>query len=246
MNTEFNITRLGLFVRRQLLLNINTIGVAIAAVVGMLLIISGLTAYSSPSNVQNLVPFYLVLLFIGGYVFTSKIFSELNSPQKSYAFLTLPVSTAEKLVGAWLIVTPLFLTVAIIGVFILIYISSLIAGQPADLPNILSNVHFQRTVGAFLVTQTFFFLGAATFRSNNFLKTLLALFAIALVVIGYTTLLGYTLLGEGTAHIGPGTGGELKGTAEFIFKELVPFLFWYVLGPFLLVVSYFKLKERQV
>ena len=244
MNAELNLARLGLLVKRQLVLNINTILIAIAAVVGVLLVISGLTAYSSPTKVQNLVPLYLVVLFIGGYIFTSSIFNELHSPQKSYTFLTLPVSTAEKLIGTWLIVTPFFLLVSVAGIFLLVYLSSLVAGQPANLPS-FTDTHFARTIGAFWVTQTFFFLGAVAFRGNNFLKTLLALFLIAVVVVGYTALLGYTLFGNGTAHIIPETSG-LKDTAEFIFKDVVPFLFWFVLGPFVLVVSYFKLKERQV
>lgn len=244
MNAEFNITRLGLFIRRQMLLNLNAIWIAIVAVVGVLLVISGLTAYFNPEAVQNLVPLYLVVLFVGGYVFTSKIFSELHSPQKSYAFLTLPVSTAEKLVGAWIIAAPLYLLTALLGAFILIMASALVAGKPADLPNILTNVHFLKTVGSFLVTQIFFFLGAVAFRGNNFLKTLLALFIIAVVVGAYSTGLAFILTGGKSVNIG--ADSAFKDVLEFIFTEVIPFLFWFVLGPFLLVVSYFKLKERQV
>ncbi|MBC5994829.1 hypothetical protein [Pontibacter cellulosilyticus] len=245
MNAEFNLARLGLFIKRQLLLNINTILIAIAAVVGVLLIISGLTAYSNPNKVQNLVPLYLVVLFIGGYIFTSRIFGELHSPQKSYTFLTLPVSTAEKLLGTWLIVSPFFLITAIAGTFLLMYVSSLMAGQPAQLPS-FTDTYFTRTIGAFWVTQTFFFLGAIAFRGNNFLKTLLALFLIAIVVGGYAVGLAYMLFGN-KGNLGPSdVSGDFHKTAEFIFTDVVPFLFWYVLGPFLLVVSYFKLKERQV
>ncbi|WP_299825919.1 hypothetical protein [uncultured Pontibacter sp.] len=245
MNAEFNLTRLGYFIRRQLFLNINAMWIAIAAVVGVLLVISGFTAYFNPTKIYNLVPLYLVVLFVGGYVFTSKIFSELHSPQKSYAFLTLPVSTSEKLLGAWIIAAPLYLLTALLGATILMLVSALVAGQSADLPNAFSSMQFLRMIGSFLVTQTFFFLGAVAFRGNNFMKTLLAMFIIAVVLVSYTGSLGYMLFGGRTAFQ-EGDAVALKNNMEFITERLVPFLYWYVLGPFLLVVSFFKLKERQV
>lgn len=226
-------------------MNVSTMWIAIVAIVGVLLVISGLTAVNSPTKIQNLVPLYLLVLYVGGYIFTSKIFSEMHSPQKSYAFLTLPVSTAEKLIGALLIVVPVYLIIALAGILILSFTSGLVAGQPMLIPS-LTSTEFIYPIGVFLVTQTFFFLGAVAFRGNNFLKTLLALFVIAIVIGGYSAGLGYLLFGGGEFNMGAGTASEFKDTAEFIFKDVVPFLFWYVLGPFLLVVSYFKLKERQV
>ena len=244
MNAEFNLTRLGYFIRRQLFLNVNAMWIAIAAVVGVLLVISGLTAYFNPTKINNLVPLYLVVLFVGGYVFTSKIFSELHSPQKSYAFLTLPVSTAEKLLGAWIIAAPLYLLTALLGAFILMLVSALIAGRPADLPSI-TDTSLIRLIGLFLVTQTVFFLGAVAFKGNNFLKTLLALFIHAVVIFGYTGLLGYLLFGN-RAVFQEDKAASFEGTVKFFTDQLLPFLFWFALPVFLMIVSFFKLKERQV
>ncbi len=243
MSTEFNLTRLGQFIKRQLYMNISSMWIAIAAIVGVLLVISALVAVFNPDAVYNLVPLYLVVLFLGGFIFTSRIFNEMHSPQKSFAFLTLPVSAVEKVVGALLIVAPVYLITAMAGIFMLSFLSAMVAGQSANLPE-LTDSTFIRTIGSFLVVQTFFFVGATAFKGNNFLKTLLALFLIALVFGAYSAGLGYLLFGGNEYRAQPGT--ELKGTMEFIFKEVVPFLFWFVLGPFLLVVSYFKLKERQV
>lgn len=243
MSIDFNLTRLGYYLKRQLYMNISSMWIAIVAVVGVLLVISGLTAINSPNKIQNLVPLYLVVLFVGGYIFTSKIFSEMHSPQKAYAFLTLPVSTAEKIIGGLLIVAPVYLIIALAGILMLSFTSGLIAGQPMLIPS-LTNKEFTYPIGTFLVTQTFFFLGAVAFRGNNFLKTLLALFIVTLIISAYSGGLGYLLFGKGHLQLGPES--ELKGTAEFIFKDVVPFLFWFVLPLYLLVVSYFKLKERQV
>lgn len=245
MNTEFNLTRLGYFVKRQLYMNISSMWIAVAAIVGVLLVISGIVAYSNPQAVNNLMPLYLVVLFLGGYIFTSSIFNEMHNPQKGYAFLTLPASTAEKLVGAWLIVAPVYLITALAGVIILAFASSLVAGQPISLPN-LSNWNFIRTVGSFFVVQTFFFVGATAFRGNNFLKTLLALFILAVIFVGYTASLGYALFGNSGPAFTVEDSKNLENSFSFVTRSLLPFLFWFVLPLFLLVVSFFKLKERQV
>jgi MFS family permease len=243
MSTEINLGRLNHFMKRQLYMNISSMWVATAAVVGALLVISGLTAYFNPLAINKLIPLYIVVLFLGGYIFTSRIFNEMHVSQKSYAFLTLPVSIAEKLIGAWLIVAPIYIITALTGAFLLIILTAAVAGQPIVLPNI-SDPDFIRTLGSFIVTQTFFFLGAIAFKGNNFFKTLLALFIIAMLWSMYGAGLGYLLFEQSNYRLQP--GNELQKPFEFIFREAIPFMFWYVLGPFLLLVAYFKLKERQV
>src|ERR1039458_4072484 len=96
MENRFNPTRLLNFIRRQAVLNFSSLMIASGAVFGVLLVISLLVGYFGPGNIPNLVNVYLVAFFLCGLVFTGKIFAELHIPQKSYAWLTLPVSTAEK------------------------------------------------------------------------------------------------------------------------------------------------------
>ncbi|RIJ36622.1 hypothetical protein [Pontibacter oryzae] len=245
MTTELNLTRLGHFIKRQLYMNLSAMWVAIAAVTGILLVVSGFVAYFNPDDVRNLIPFYLVVFFLGGYIFTSMIFNEMHSPQKSYAFLTLPVSTAEKLVGAWVIVAPVYLITAVASMFILGAASSWVAGEPVALPGLLGKNAF-KILGIFLVCQTIFFLGATAFKGNNFLKTLLALFVFFTLWAMYTGGVGYILFGANGSGVNHGFSHEFKNLMEAFVKHILPFLFWFVLPLYLLVVSYFKLKERQV
>ncbi len=245
MNPVFDLTRLGFFIRRQLYMNMGALWIAVAAVAGALLVISALFAYFNSGDSEvlyGLRNMYLVVFFVGGFIFTSSVFNEMNSPQKSFTFLTLPVSTTERLVGAWFISSPLFIVVFGMFMVLLSFISSLIASQPQVFPQ-LFNRDVLTCLQVFLVTQTIFFLGACTFKGHNFLKTLLSLFVTVIIVGVYGSSLGYLLFGEN----GPGIIDEgFKEKMEYLFTEILPLFFWYLLAPFLLAVSYFKLKERQV
>ena len=244
MNLQFNSTRLGYFIKRHLYLNVSSLWIAIAAVVGTLLVISALFAYFNPGTLPGLRNLYLVVFFVGGYFFTSKIFDEMHTPQKSYSFLTLPVSATEKLIGGWIITGPVYVLVFVLCMVLLLFFSALVAGLPESFPYFFDSSFFT-SIKVFLVTQTIFFLGACSFRGNYFLKTLLLLFVLVLLIGMYGSGLAFMLFDEG--NISPKSFSvSMKDTAEFIFTEAIPFIFWYLLGPFLLLVSYFKLKERQV
>jgi hypothetical protein len=245
MNTELNLKRLGFFLRRQLYLNFSTMWLAMTALIGLLLIISALFAYFNrdPETVLNLRNLYLVVFMLGGYIFTSKVFDEMHAPQKSYMFLTLPVSATEKLLAAWFITSPVYVVVAGLIMLLLSFFSALVAGHLNDLPY-LFNRDFFTVIRVYLATQALFLLGATAFRGNNFLKTLLALIVVVLVIAAYSGGLGYLLFGQSNYRGGPTE--EFKDTAEYIFTKIIPVLFWWLFAPFMLLVSYFKLKERQV
>ncbi len=103
MNNIFDISRLSKFIQRQAVLNAPPMLIAAGAIFGMLLVVSILTGYYGPENMEGLKAFFLVVFFFGGFILTSSIFSELHTPHKSYFYLTLPVSTLEKVVGSWIL-----------------------------------------------------------------------------------------------------------------------------------------------
>lgn len=243
MNSLY-ITRLGLFVRRQVIINIHSFWIALGAIVGILLLISVLVSYFDPDDVASLQGLYLVVFHLGGYIFTSKIYSELHAPNKSYALLTLPVSNLEKIIGGWLITSPLYILVYIVFMFLLTSINSLIAGHTSAFAHIFSQDVLD-SVKIYLVLQTVFFLGACTFKGNNFLKTLLSIFLFFMAVGAFTLILGLISFGGTSIHI-ENVSPEFQYFMTDVFTPVITFIFWYILGPFMLVVSYFKLKERQI
>ncbi len=249
----FNINRLSLLTRRHLLSNLTGWAIAFGALSGVLLIISLLVAYFQPSNLPALTPTYLTIMFIGGYIFTSSIFSDLNEPRKASHYLTLPVSVTERLLSAWLLTGILFTVFALLTIFLVIFVANLIINQSLDF-SLFANMFSDNYMLAFktyMITQTVFLLGAAYFRKYNFLKTLLALFLLFVAFMIITGLLGWIFLapaaentitsmesGEATFNFDPFSMRWVSTSAKVFYN--------YLMLPFFLVTSWFTIKERQV
>jgi hypothetical protein len=251
-NNIFNFRRLLLLMRRQIFSNAKNLLVAFGGVAGTLLIISLLVAYFNPQGLAGMIPLYFVVMFIGGYIFTSNIYYELHQVQRSYNYLTLPVSLTERLVSGWLITGLLFSVFSLLAMSVIGLAGNLvmkILNGTAPFGGVISS-GTMKTTGVYLVTQSVFLLGAAYFRKNNFLKTLLALFLFSLVLNVYAGLAGWGLfrgfagdmvLTEEQMVIAPLENLVTK-TLPAVFK----FIFWYLTIPFFLVTTWFSLKERQV
>jgi hypothetical protein len=243
MNNTFDIQRLFKFIQRQAALNAPPLLIAAGAVFGLLLIVSILTGYYGPENMGGLLIFFIVVFFLGGFILTSNIFSELHTPQKSYFYLTLPVSTLEKMVGSWILTSPLYILVFSVVGYLIYLIPTVMVGDSYPVPRFFNRDYF-RVIGSYLVIQTLFFLGAAYFRKYNFLKTLLSVFLFQIAIGLYTALLVW-LLFNGSVNDRDLDSG-FKGVIENTVPRIAHIFFWYILGPFLLIVSYFSLKEREV
>ncbi|MDO1448579.1 hypothetical protein Q0590_20045 [Rhodocytophaga aerolata] len=244
MNNIFDIGRLTKFIQRQAVLNAPPILIAAGAIFGTMLIVSILTGYYGPENMEGLKGFFLFVFFLGGFILTSNIFAELHTPLKSYFYLTLPVSTAEKLIGSWILTSPVYVVVFSVIAYLIYLIPTIMVGNSYPVPAFFDHDTFQ-AIGSYMVIQTVFFLGAAYFRKYNFLKTVLSLFLFQIFIGLYAGLLFWLLFGGGNVNDRDFDNG-FKGSIENTVPQLAHVFFWYILGPFLLVVSYFSLKEREV
>jgi hypothetical protein len=142
--------------------------------------------------------------------------------------------------------SPIYAAVYLAIVSVIFLVSSSIAGRPLEFVEMFREGTFY-TIGSYMVIQTIFFLGACGFKNHNFIKTLFSLFVIAFGLGLFAAIIGGILFNglEGKFDGGNDVGEDFKEMAETVFTEIIPFIFWYILGPFLLIVSYFKLKERQ-
>ncbi|HEX8548729.1 MAG TPA: hypothetical protein VF691_17325 [Cytophagaceae bacterium] len=237
--------RLYLFMLRQFSLYKNSAGLAGGALIGVLLLPTISMTIFRPEALHNLIGFYLILMFLSGLIFTSQVFVELHDPKKSYAYILLPVSNLEKLIGSWLISGPLYIAGFSFIVFIIQCLSSLVTEHFENAIGVFSSAYF-RAISAYLTFHSVFFLGAVWFRKNNFLKTAfsiiifflsLALFSVAVFGLFFKGFHPNPDLGD---HISAGFGHW--DLVHDIGKVVV----CYLLPLFFLVVSYFRLKERQV
>jgi hypothetical protein len=245
MNNTFDISRLFKFIQRQAALNAPPILIAAGAVFGTMFIVSVLTGYYGPENMEGLLGFYVFVFFLGGFILTSNIFSELHTPQKSYFYLTLPVSAAEKLIGSWLLTSPAYVLVFTLVAYLIYLIPTVMVGDLYPVPAFF-NQDFLKIIATYLVIQTIFFLGAAYFRKYNFLKTVLSVFLLQITIGLYAGLLVWLLFDSNKVNGRDIMDTGFKSFVENTIPQIAHVLFWYVLGPFLLVVSYFSLKEREV
>ncbi len=184
----------------------------------------------------------------GGLVIASSIFNELHSTNTCYRFLTLPATTAEKFLSAWL-VTSVFYTVAVmLAIFLLSFsvesLGAIIRGSWArfELFNPFTD-DVADTVSSYFFYHSIFFLGAIYFRKNNFLKTVLAYITI---VIGLLIFFSFVML-----IFGLSIQGELQVSMQLnSISELVPaFLhstFRILFTLLMLFLAYVQLKRRQI
>lgn len=251
-NNIFNAKRLYLLMRRQVFSNGKSLLIAFGGMAGVLLVISLLVAHFNPGGLSGLTNLYLTVMFIGGFIYTSNIFSELHQIQKSYNFLTLPVSTTERLLSSWLITGIVFPVLAVLSMAVIIFLSNTVTKLTIDLAPVQSvfSANSMKAVLVYIVTQSVFLLGAAYFRKNNFLKTLLAMFLFTLVINIYAGLLGWGLFNSFNTGSFIFEDQNMSPALEHLFMDQIPriagFVFKYLTLPFFLTATWFSLKERQV
>lgn len=237
---NINFTRAYHLLVRQVVFNSASFLLALLAFCGPVAVVSAAYLYFQHSSVLGLEGFYKTFLFIGGYMFTSKVFTELKSPQKSYAYLTLPVSNLEKLLVAWFLTAPLFITIYSCFLILILLINNVVSSEYMVLSDIFNKQYFRET-GVYLATQPIFLLGACYFKKNNFFKTILAIFISSLGLLAITASVGFLLFHDQSfqGNINLEFGYDLS--SAFVKTSMLTFL-----GLFFLLVTYFKLKEREI
>jgi len=244
-----NFNRLILVLKRQLFINMKTWLIGLSAGAGLILLVALLNLISGPEFYTNnaIESFGFTVFFIGGLIITSTIFNELHYPDKSLHYLTLPASALEKLISALVIS---ILAYVVVGVFALLLVnvivwilSLIIFGVGITVFNPFSSEIINYVIFYYIFMHSFFFLGAVYFRKNNFIKTALALFLIIITLVIFTSIFSYFIIGVGSY--------TTDNRMFFIKIEDSGFIRFYevfrvVLIPFLWIVAYFRLKEREV
>jgi hypothetical protein len=252
-NSFFDINRFKFLLFRQIRFSTQTLLIGFGAVSGLIVFILSLKAIFGQSVLNQTSFFGLIMpfFFAGGLVFTSTIFSELRSSHRGYLYLTLPASTFEKLIVSWLISTFIYIVASVVVIYainlLLMGVYVAFSGVAAPLFNIFNSAVL-KAFAVYLVIQPIFMLGAIYFRGVNFLKTLLALFVIILIIVFYSSLAGRLIIAHNfsTMHFDGDISDSVKNFFENTFVPVIKVVFWYCLAPFFLVVSYFRLKEREV
>ena len=264
---SFSPRRLYLLLKRDLISGYKGLLITMAAVGGLVLLSSVLSMLSVHARGADFYSqFYLWLLVLGGFIYTSSVFKELHQNGSGIFYVTLPGSTLEKFVSKLLVSSvgfgvgsAVFMTVV---AALAELINTLIFGTTHLMFNPLSPPLLQ-ALAAYLVTQSCYLVGSVWFRRLALLKTVLAVNVISVVLTIWTALVvrvafgwlfdGLALKSQAISVVNnyfhtlfpnPQAAMELLRHSPLMITVRV--LFWACLAPVMWVVSYVRLRETEV
>jgi hypothetical protein len=273
MNQFFSLKRFTLLVlkhwadnrKRYVLSVLAFTGLLIVWFVFMLLAEKDSLIFNDPQYITYFFP-----LFIVGTFFASSYFSDLGSKAKGANFLLIPASAFEKLLCSLLFVMILFFIV-LTSVFYLIdmlavsfYNNFLLTSgtsTKAEMINVF-DVNFLKVnpdtsinfLIFFLIIQSAFLLGSVYFEKYSFIKTIIAGFVAWFILFCVMYLFYSQLLPGGHYPEGfftsyrvyvDGSNDHLVQIPEWM-GIVIRFFVIYATAPFLWIVTYYRLKEKQV
>lgn len=206
-----------------------------------------------------------MFLYISGFIFASKTFKSFSYTPSGMHYLLIPATHFEKLtVNILLSIVYYFLMILItytIGNFIGTNLGNLIfqTNNPInfELFNIGTNVNDWNNIDisrislltvflTFTIIQSIFILGSVYFKRNATSRTFLSLAAVSIVLVLIELL--FVKLTFGTYHFDNQMVqlNITNGRDLFHGFEITGKILQYITVPFLWVVSYFRLTEKEV
>jgi hypothetical protein len=262
----FNSQRLFLLLRRDLAHGYRAVLTAMAAVGGILIVFSFLSMLGRAGQDFH-TPFYVGLLFLGGFLFSSGAFKEMHQQGSGPFYLTLPGTTLEKLLSK-LVVTSVGYAAAVLlfmtgasAVSELLNRAVFAAGHTWFDPFSPANL---KSAAVYLVLQSLFLLGSVWFRKVVFLKIILAEnilvigLAILTAIIFRITFSGFfsgshlkpeviQMFSQGFGNVVVnGHAAEAFNRGSQVFLTILRVLFWGAFAPVCWAASYFRLRETEV
>lgn len=245
VSNSFSIERVLLLAKRTLFINQRNWLTGSAVFFGILTVLWILPLFNDTHPWHNyhaatLIPTALFLFQLGGFIMTSRIFSELHSPSTAFLQLTLPATTLEKLICAWIITALLYVFTFLITIFVFLNTIQIVTGlfNGQDAPLIWSQLFTAQTfqsLSLYFVYHAAFLLGAVVFKTNHFIKTGLALILTGIIAMISIGLFYLIFLSEGVSNL-------------YIYFDEHPFypLAQLGIGLFLLLAAYLRLRNKQI
>lgn len=197
-----------------------------------------------------------IVLMIGGLVFSSLTFTRVHGPGNDLRYVTLPASNLEKLASKILLTSVFYVVASLVVYFIATALMSGISLLIFRRAHALFNPFtlFQLwMIGIYIVVQSIFVFGSIFFKRMALAKTILTLMGIGLafsIIAGIIfTLVNIDILvtGDFWGYRPYVWNGDLSPSVIIDLLKTVPgVIFWGLTAPFFWIVSYFRLKEKEV
>jgi hypothetical protein len=197
---------------------------------------------------------FFAALFVWGTIASSLSFTALHDKSKNTAYLLLPASALEKTIAPLL-----FLTIGLVAYLLVLMtvasaaietVDRLVSGYANEFFDPFDRVLWHTgAIPSYFVAQSWFFLGAAWFRSAHYIKTVLAI-VIGLCMLVFLTALaawvaGFAVIDLPRVEVRPDFGYWLWASRPW----LRPFfaIVWFVVVPiFCWYLTWQRVKETQV
>lgn len=272
MNQFFNFNRFSLLVAKHWADNKKRYLLSVIAFAGLLIAWFAFTMlidsrYPMGKGIQMVT--YFFLLFVVGAFYANQYFRDLASRAKGINFLLVPASAFEKVLCSLLYTVILFFVV-FTAVFYLIDVVMVAIAKgftlveyPDDEKGVLNVYDAARlpfeeksTINILLIffaIQSVFLLGSVYFAKYSFIKTIISGFVIFFIIFFFVYFL-YDMMPKGEYANGFLTSYHIYNKGENGYLVRVPvwlgqilyYLLMYGIAPFLYIVTYFRLKEKQV
>ncbi len=251
---SFSFKRIFLMMQKTLYENGKSVIIGLSTVFGIfsfILIISLLNTHGQAWN--NLTDFYYGGFFIAGLFISGMAFSNFRNKEKTISYITLPASVLEKFISEWLLTTIVF-TVGYTAIFYLFNLLVLLFGNMLHIDvNIINifNSEFLSVFFKYIIVQSMFLAGAATFKKSPFFKTIFSLFLFNIFIIVWLSVVIYFAKGAfetvsfndyGAFNIGNNTSYHFE---NHWLLETAKSIYYYITAPAFWLYTYFKLKEKE-
>lgn len=248
--STFSIRRLTLLMGRDVYTNLKYYLTFFATLGGILITVSLLNTWANNGEYDTsfLLTQGQLMLFLFGLVITSTTFKELHSNNRGWFYLMLPANPLEKLLSNWLITSVGYAVAASLLLVVSSLVSSVFAvllfGENLYIINPLEP-NFLQFLLHYCIIQSVFFLGAIYFKKYHFLKTILALF-----ILFFTFIIVIALISRGIFQTWSISSDQFDIDETTILGSnlliAIKTLYYALMVPFFLTVSYFKFKEKEV
>ena len=275
MNSYFNFNRWLLYIAKHWNENRKRYLMSLGAVAGLMILWYSFVMIvdrSNPLVINMQIITYYVGLFLTGCLFASIQFNEFSDGPKGISYLLLPASLLEKLLNALLFGVVLYFicytAVFYVIDFIMVKLSNsyfatkfeqanMKGFQPKEIANVFVsqdtpiNLFFYLLIIYFTV-QSIFLLGSVYFSKYSYIKTLIWGLIVFLVLVFWEHKIIESFMPHGSFYK-PFTvyriwedGNDLMVRLPEWLSSIIIFLMLYTVVPLLWVVTYFRLKEKEV
>ena len=250
MHKGFHLRRVIAHMKRDIFLLKSTVITGVSLAIGVLSLLLLLNFVwdreISPSEFSGA---YGFIYFILGIVLTFAIFKELHKQKANQLYLSLPISPLERLTAIWLttvvVYTVLFTLIGfVIGEFAILFTHLFQASD--SIPLMPFTESYWRTIKAYLFLQPLFMFGAIAFKKNRVGKTILSLILIILFFAVFNMMLYGMFNFSYDVFDGGPLASEALEKARNDFSTIGRWILMFIVGPTMLLATYFKLKEKEV